>query len=115
MADYQGVDACHAHATHDIEEEPEDERGRGKAEERQPLTQSDAQGARIPDEEYAYGNKQIFGSPVNHIEGAGFCASQVRNTNLPFIERVKEWWHPLTFKVAMLDLDLIFWKSCSSP
>ncbi|KAF8966801.1 ABC1 family-domain-containing protein [Flammula alnicola] len=59
------------------------------------------------------GNNQSFGSPVNRIKVTGFWASrsQVRNTNLPFVERVKEWWHHLTFQAAMLHLDLIFWKS----
>ena len=35
----------------------------------------------------------------------------MRNTKLPFIQRLKEWWHHLIFQTIMLQLDIIFWKS----
>lgn len=59
------------------------------------------------------GNNQSFGSPVNRIKITGHWASrsQMRNTKLPFIERLKEWWHHVVFQAIMFQLDIIFWKS----
>jgi aarF domain-containing kinase len=34
----------------------------------------------------------------------------MRNTKLPFIERLKEWWRHLVFQTIMFQLDIIFWK-----
>lgn len=52
---------------------------------------------------------------MNRIKITGFWASrsQIRNLNLTFKERVKEWWHDLVFRVVMLTLDFSFWKSRS--
>ncbi|KAF8152294.1 ABC1 family-domain-containing protein [Crassisporium funariophilum] len=59
------------------------------------------------------GNNQSFGSPVNRIKITGFWASRsaFRDTNLTLNERLKEWYHHLTFRAIMLSLDLVFWKS----
>lgn len=59
------------------------------------------------------GNNQAFGSPVNRVKITGFWASrsQIRNTNLSFVERVKEWWHDLVFRTVMFSLDVAFWKA----
>jgi len=59
------------------------------------------------------GNNQSFGSPVNRIKITGYWASrsQTRNTKLPFIERLKEWWRHFAFQAIMFQLDVIFWKS----
>jgi len=59
------------------------------------------------------GNNQAFGSPVNRIKITGYWASrsQIRNTNLGIIERVKEWWHDLVFRTVMFSLDIAFWQA----
>jgi aarF domain-containing kinase len=59
------------------------------------------------------GNNQAFGSPVNRVKITGFWASrsQIRNTNLSLVERVKEWWHDLVFRTVMFSLDVAFWKA----
>jgi len=59
------------------------------------------------------GNNQAFGSPVNRVKVTGFWASrsQIRNTNLSMVERVKEWWHDLVFRTVMFSLDVAFWKA----
>jgi aarF domain-containing kinase len=58
------------------------------------------------------GNNQAFGSPVNRVKVTGFWASrsQIRNTNLSVVERVKEWWHDFVFRTVMFSLDVAFWK-----
>ena len=35
----------------------------------------------------------------------------MRNTKLPFIQRLKGWWHHIVFQTIMFQLDIIFWKS----
>ena len=59
------------------------------------------------------GNNQAFGSPVNRVKITGFWASrsQIRNTNLSMVERVKEWWHDVVFRTVMFSLDVAFWKA----
>jgi len=59
------------------------------------------------------GNNQTFGSPVNRVKITGYWASrsQIRNTNLGIIERVKERWHDLVFRIVMFSLDVAFWKA----
>jgi aarF domain-containing kinase len=59
------------------------------------------------------GNNQAFGSPVNRVKITGFWASrsQIRNTNLSMVERVKEWWHDFVFRTIMFSLDVAFWKA----
>jgi aarF domain-containing kinase len=59
------------------------------------------------------GNNQSLGSPVNRIKITGYWASRslIRNPNLSFIQRLKEWWHHIVFRSVMLSLDISFWKT----
>ncbi|PPR01545.1 hypothetical protein CVT24_001856 [Panaeolus cyanescens] len=59
------------------------------------------------------GNNQSFGSPVNRVQITGYWASRssTRSSSLSLSERVKEWINHLRFRVVMLTIDFVFWKS----
>ncbi|KAF5350128.1 hypothetical protein D9756_009121 [Leucocoprinus leucothites] len=59
------------------------------------------------------GNNQSLGSPVNRIKITGYWASksQIRNPNLSFGQRIREWWSHIVFRGVMLSLDISFWKT----
>ncbi|KAH7919205.1 ABC1-domain-containing protein [Leucogyrophana mollusca] len=59
------------------------------------------------------GNNQALGSPVNRIKITGYWASQslTRAPNLSLTQRMREYYHDLTFRSIMFSLDVVFWAS----
>lgn len=59
------------------------------------------------------GNNQSFSSPVNRIKITGFWASRSLSLSphLSFVQRLREYFHHLVFRVVMFSIDLAFWKN----
>ncbi|KAH7909013.1 ABC1 family-domain-containing protein [Hygrophoropsis aurantiaca] len=59
------------------------------------------------------GNNQAFGSPVNRIKITSYWASQslARDPDLSFTQRMREYYHDITFRTIMFSFDLVFWAS----
>ncbi|EGN97200.1 hypothetical protein SERLA73DRAFT_110371 [Serpula lacrymans var. lacrymans S7.3] len=59
------------------------------------------------------GNNQSLGTPVNRIKITGYWASRslTRTPNLPFLQRLKEYWHYFIFRSIMFSVDVFFWTS----